>query len=105
MASGSTVGEDEDLPQTCGASGAVDRVLRFIAPATGTFRFTTVGSAYDTVLSLHAGCGVAPLVCNDDFNGLQSQVNLAMTEGQEVLVAVSGYNGRTGSFILNISQI
>jgi hypothetical protein len=107
VASGSTVGEDDDLPQTCGASGGADRVLRFIAPANGTFQFDTVGSTYDTVLSLHAGCGVTPIVCNDDFTGLglRSQVTLAMTAGQEVLVAVSGYNGQTGSWILNVSQI
>lgn len=104
VASGSTVGEDEDLAQSCGAGG-VDFVLRFTAPAAATFQFDTVGSSYDTVLSLHAMCGGVEVACNDDFSGLQSQVTYPMGAGQEVLIAVSGFSGGTGSWVLNILQL
>lgn len=105
VASGSTVGEDEDLLQSCGSSGAVDFVLQFTAPAAATFQFDTVGSSYDTVLSLHATCGGAAVACNDDFSDLQSQVTYPMVAGQAVLIAVSGFSGSTGSWVLNIVQL
>jgi hypothetical protein len=106
VASGTTVGEDEDLAQSCGAGGAVDRVLRFIAPATATFQFDTFGSNYDTVLALYSDCdALTELGCNDDTGGLQSQVNLPMTAGDQVLVDVSGFGGATGDWILNITQL
>jgi hypothetical protein len=104
VATGTTVGEDEDLAQNCGAGG-VDYVLRFIAPAAATFQFDTVGSGYDTVLSLHDMCGGVAVTCNDDFFGLQSQVSYAMAAGQQVLIAVSGYAGNTGDWTLNIVQL
>jgi hypothetical protein len=105
VASGSTVGEDEDLAQSCGAGG-VDFVLRFTAPAAATFQFDTVGSSYDTVLSLHTMCGGAEVACNDDSGGgLQSLVTYPMGAGQEVLIAVSGFSGTTGSWVLNIVQL
>jgi len=99
--SGTTVGEDEDLVQGC-AGGGVDRVIHFVAPGNGTYEFNMIGSPYDTALSLHATCGGAAITCNDDWYGLQSRVELAMTAGQEILIAVSGYAGQTGSFTLNI---
>jgi hypothetical protein len=106
VASGTTVGADEDLPQSCAAGGAVDHVLRFIAPAPATFQFDTVGSGYDTALSLHDSCAGPELVCNDDSGGgLQSQLSLGMVAGQQVLVAVSGYAGSTGNWTLNITQL
>jgi hypothetical protein len=104
VAMGTTVGQDEDLTQNCGAGG-VDYVLRFIAPAAATFQFDTVGSGYDTVLSLHDMCGGAAVTCNDDFVGLQSQVTLAMAAGQQILIAVSGFAGATGNWVLNINQL
>jgi hypothetical protein len=106
VASGTTVGQNEAMPQNCGGNGAVDFVLRFIAPAAANYQFNTTGSTYDTVLSLHDTCGGAPLTCNDDSNGtLQSTVNLAMAAGQQVLIAVSGYSGATGNWTLNIIQM
>lgn len=104
VASGSTVGEDEDLAQSCGAGG-VDFVLRFTAPAAATFQFDTAGSSYDTVLSLHAMCGGAAAACNDDNVDLTSLLTYPMGAGQEVLIAVSGYSGATGSWVLNIVQL
>jgi len=105
VATGTTVGQDEDLVQSCGGGGAVDYVIRFIAPAAATYQFDTFGSGYDTVLSLHDDCGLAAVVCNDDSGGLQSQLSYAMAAGQQILIAVSGYAGNTGNWTLDIVQL
>ncbi len=106
VATGTTVGEDEDLLQTCGGSGAVDFVLAWTAPAAGTYRFDTVDSAYDTVLSLHSACGGAATDCNDDvgFNSLRdSRIVTDVAAGELVFIAVSGFSGVTGTWVLNIN--
>ncbi|MEX1362521.1 MAG: hypothetical protein AB1Z98_05305 [Nannocystaceae bacterium] len=101
-ATGSTIGEDEDLMQSCGAGGGPDSVLRFIAPSSGNFVFDTVGSDFDTVLSIYAGCEGPELACNDDFEDLSSRVDIDLVSGQEVLVVVGGYAGSIGSWALRI---
>ena len=106
VASGSLVGEDEDLAQNCGNSGGVDRVIAWTAPAAGTYRFDTVDSDFDTVLSLHHNCGASPFLCNDDlgFNANRdSRIVTTVAAGEVVLVAVAGYGGATGNYILNIN--
>lgn len=105
VASGSTDGEDEDLAQDCGADGAVDAVVLWTAPATGSYRFDTVDSAYDTVLSLHPSCDAAPSACNDDLGfdeDRDSRIVVDVEAGEVVVVAVSGYDGGTGEWVLNI---
>ncbi|MEM6992489.1 MAG: hypothetical protein AAF721_18390 [Myxococcota bacterium] len=103
---GTTVQQDEDIGQSCGNGGAVDHLVRFIAPATGTFTIDTFGSGYDTVLAAYTSCDPdSELVCNDDAaGGQQSQISLGMMEGQDVLIAVSGFAGATGNWELNIAQ-
>jgi hypothetical protein len=105
VASGSTVGEDEDLAQSCGAGGGPDAVVTWTAPSSGTFTFDTSASAYDTVLSIHAACGSGTeLACDDDTGpGTTSQVVYAATAGVTYAIAVSGYNGATGSWVLDIN--
>lgn len=104
VAVGDTFSEDEDLQQSCAGGGAVDHVIRFIAPASGTYVFDTLGSSYDTALSIHDGCGPGTeLACNDDFDGLLSQIVIDLSAGQSVLVAVSGFAGEVGSWVLNVT--
>lgn len=102
---GNTDMEDEDIAQPCAAGGAVDRMFRFIAPATGTFVFDTFGSGYDTALSVYADCNPASvLACNDDAMGtLQSQITIDLVLGQEIVLSVSGFAGATGDWVLDIA--
>ncbi len=106
VTTGTTAGEDEDFALTCGgATGSVDRVIRFVAPATATFTFDTVGSDYDTVLAAFDSCQESSeLACNDDTTDLQSEVSVDLTAGQEIFVVVSGFNTATGAFVLNVAQ-
>ncbi|MGH7133409.1 MAG: GC-type dockerin domain-anchored protein, partial [Phycisphaerales bacterium] len=78
---------------------------RWTAPTFGTINLDTIGSNYDTVLSVWDGCGVynsasdtlaAPtqMGCNDDISGsnLASSVsNVRVKTGQTVRIKVSRY--------------
>jgi hypothetical protein len=106
----------------CGASnGTADVFYRFSTCNAGPVTMTTCGTApcsstgaYDTVLSVHSSCpsstGNFLVVCNDDASfgpcagTLQSAVTFNPVPCTTYLVRVSGYNGQTGNFALNISQ-
>ena len=103
IAGGSTVGEDEDLDQSCGGGGAVDRVVMWTAPADGMYTIETVGSDYDTVLSLYFSCDGPELLCDDDSVGTASQLTGALTAGQRVILAVSGDSGATGNWVVSVN--
>ena len=101
---GSTLGGAEDLGGSCGGSGAPTRTFLFTAPAAGTYTIDTNGSDFDTVLIARADtCNGLELACSDDFGGPTSQLTLALTAGQRVVVVVSGFAGSSGDFVLNIS--
>jgi hypothetical protein len=104
VASGDTTGADDDLAGSCGLASGPDEVVTFIAPSDGDYVFDTFGSGYDTKLSLFSDCATE-ISCNDDAVGLQSELTLAMTAGQSVLVVVDGFNGATGPWVLNIAQV
>ncbi len=106
--SGTTVGEDDDILQSCSDAGA-DYLVVFVAPVAGLYTFDLIGSSYDTVLSAHSDCSGAELGCNDDFGGNPdcgccscSQLDLNLNAGDHIIVAVTGYSGAIGDFTLNI---
>jgi hypothetical protein len=106
VASGDTTLEDNDVDGSCGDTGGNDRALTFTAPSDGFYTFDTVGSMYDTKLSLFAGCTPeTELACNDDTVGTTSEVSLLMTAGQTILVVVDGFDGATGAWTLNITLV
>ncbi len=105
VVSGSTVGEDADFTLSCGTAGAADSVVSFTAPTAGDFRFDTFGSSFDTSLAIFADCtSGSELACAEDVGAsLQSEITLSMTAGQEVFVAVSGFGGFEGDWVLNVN--
>ncbi|MBX3272375.1 MAG: hypothetical protein KF729_19100 [Sandaracinaceae bacterium] len=113
---GTTVAAGDDLapPAGCvtatGGGMSPERALRWTAPADGTYVFDTIGSSFDTVLYLRAGCDAAAmsLGCNDDLSDddLRSRVSATLTSGQEVLVVVEGFSRTSaGSFVVNINAM
>lgn len=105
---GSTSGANSDGSASCGISGSSpDAWYRYAATQDGLVDFYTLGSGYDTVLSLHDACpadGGVELACDDDSAGtLGSALALEMTAGQEVWVRVSGFAGDAGDFELSAS--
>ena len=89
--------------------------FRWTAPTFGTINLDTIGSNYDTVLSVWDGCGAynsasdtftapAQLGCSDDINSsnLASSVsNVRVKSGQTVRIKVSSY-GRGPVTISNL---
>ena len=103
---GSTVGQASFHQTSCDDEEAPATTYVYTAPTAGTYLFDTQGSSFDTVLALFAGfCGELELTCNDDtYDGL-SEVQSELDAGQTVTVVVTGFDGSSGSFQLNIQQL
>ncbi|MHC5114854.1 MAG: GEVED domain-containing protein [Planctomycetota bacterium] len=98
-------GEDEDV--------AADVWFELTAPCGGTFTASLCGSDYDTKIAVYTStCPTAPLeaiACNDDFCGVQSEVQFGGFAGTVFLLRVGGHTdaasptGAVGTGTLNIS--
>jgi hypothetical protein len=77
------------------------------APITGNYTFDTIGSGYDTYLSVFTGFDVSSLTlvaADDDGAGYPaSLINLNATAGETYQIAVEGYLSSTGPIQLNIA--
>ncbi len=102
---GTTVGSDDDLPQSCAAGGGNDHVVRFTPVLTGDYTIDTEGSAYDTALAVFASCNPSSeMGCDDDSGtGLLSSLTLPLTAGQTIYINIGAWAGNEGNFILNIT--
>ncbi len=116
VASGTVDGRGSSFATSCGSGGrGGDFALRWRAPTTGTYTFTTDGSTYDTVLEIRsvagAFCSGTSLVCNDDHGtgtstggSLWSRAQLAVVAGTEYTIVIDAFTSTpTGTWILNIS--
>jgi len=87
-------GEDEDV--------AADIWYQFIAPCGGTFTASLCGSEYDTKVGIYtAPCPIGSLeamACNDDFCGLQSEVNFGGFAGTTFLIRIGGHTSAESPF-------
>jgi hypothetical protein len=101
---GSSTGRPNDVTPSSAWSNAPDAAYTFTAPATASYTFNTFGTSFDTVLHVHDGsCAGAELACNDDApSGRQSQVTVALTAGQTVVIVVDGFATISGNYTLNI---
>lgn len=107
---GTTGGASTDGSASCG-SGTPDVWYSFVAPCSGTLAVNSCGSGYDTIVSLHSGCpGSAgnELGCDDDCDGVpcvayDSCFTASVVAGNTYLIRVSGWNGQTGDFAVNLS--
>jgi len=91
---------------TCGTAGP-DVWFAITVPTGGALTVTTSASTgtgtrlTDTVLQLYSGtCGaLTPIGCNDDTNGLYSQVPVSgLTAGATIYARVFGFASATGDF-------
>ena len=102
MVFGSTSGEQNDFAGSCGLSGvSPDYAYQYVATIGGTYVFDTFGSGYDTVLQAWDLCDGPEIICNDDAQDLQSEIQVELEAGQGVIIVVSGFNGSNGSYSLN----
>ena len=107
-ATGTNAGADyqsgEPLPSF--RSGAKNTVWwRWTAPATATFRFSTEGTSFDTVMGVYSGYTVSTLSAraeNDDSGTTRASVcSFSATAGTTYYVAVAGYNEAEGAIKLS----
>ncbi|MHB9007987.1 MAG: S8 family serine peptidase [Limisphaerales bacterium] len=109
--SGSVSGRNTDAskeanePAHAGNPGGRSIWYTWTAPANGLWAFDTVGSAFDTVLAVYTGNGVAALTLvtgNDDSSsGTSSRVSFNAVSGTAYRIAVDGRNGDSGNATLN----
>ena len=103
---GSTNGAPLVERGSCGGNGA-EAVRSFEAAADGCWRISTAGSTFDTVLYVRTDCGQADseVGCNDDSDGLQSEVEVQARAGTTYYVFVDGYNaGAQGAYALSVQR-
>jgi hypothetical protein len=93
-------GTIERRPPCDGGDPSTDLVVRWVAPRTGQYVFSTHGSAFDTVIEgLRQQCGPAdadPAICNDDYYGIRGQAEPAagvanFAEGESAFFFLGGY--------------
>lgn len=100
---GATMEAGEDSP-----CGLMDKTIWYVYPTSFQqhIKVDTFGSSFDTVLAVHQGTSLAGLGlvgCNDDSGGgLQSSLEFDTTPGLTYYFQVGGYNGATGTTVLNV---
>ncbi|MEO0601162.1 MAG: hypothetical protein AAF211_06985, partial [Myxococcota bacterium] len=89
-----------------------DTSFEFTPPANGNYRFDTVGSSFDTVLSIdEGGCGGPELACNDNTQALQSEITASLLGGTSYIIHVDAFDFYTnqnlngGVVQLNVAQL
>lgn len=108
---GTTIKATSDGETSCGnSSDSPDVWYSYTASSTGELHLDLCDADYDTVLSVHpAGCPIwDELACNDDCNGETcggrgSCLIVPVETGHTYKIRVSGYNGASGNFTLNVS--
>ena len=108
---GTTAGAEDGYSRSrCGVGGGVtveDAAYRWTAPFDGTFRFSTEGSSFDTILSVRQGsCAGREILCNDDVEegATHSALTLSLRECETVTVVIDGADATAvGAFTLRIT--
>jgi hypothetical protein len=112
-ANGTTVGASKEAgePNHAGNTGGKSAWYRWTPSSSGTVILDTVGSSFDTLLAVYAGTSVGSLSLvaqNDDIvtgSNPQSRVTFTVTAGTVYRIAVDGYNGDSGTAVLNWSEV
>lgn len=105
---GTTDGSTGTDITSCAFNDTIDVWHCWTATCTGNATFSLCGSAYDTTLAVFGSCSGPELACNDDSSvcgagSLQSHITLAVTSGTTYYIRVSGFNGLTGNYTLNVN--
>ena len=87
----------------CGGLDAPESIYSFSLGYSDTVCIDTIGSTFDTLLYVIEGCGGTEVACNDDWVGLQSQLELYAMANTTYYVFVDGYSSYSyGDYYLNI---
>lgn len=103
---GWTVGATREVgePRHAGNAGGHSVWHRWVAPSNGVVTFATSGSRFDTLLGVYTGTGVDRLVLvaqsEDGPAAPLSSVAFAASAGTPYWVAVDGFDGLAGNYVL-----
>lgn len=102
---GATCDNVNDIAHTCGGTGGPDVVYSFVPAADMQVNVSLCGSAYDTLVGVF-NSSYTEIACNDDFCGLQSEVDhVPLTGGQTYYIVVDGYTSTScGTYTLSIVE-
>jgi len=102
-----SAGSDDSTP-TCGGGSQNNSVWYSITPTENLpLRVNTLGSDYDTVLSVYSGerGSLQEIICNDDAPGaLQSSVAFDAVSGVNYHVMISSYSAGGGNLTINLRR-
>lgn len=106
-AQSSTVGRDSLRFSSCGGDGAPEQGFVWTAPHSGTFRFLTSGTDFDPVLYVRENsCDGLEIACNDDFDGLNPQIDLVLKpEDGPIFLFVDGIGFQAGNYTLEVWEL
>jgi hypothetical protein len=91
------------IHHACADVTGASSVVRWEAPSTGTWSFTTTGSDFDAALTVFGQCATA-LTCDDYRAGDgQADARVLLAEGDIVHLAIGGVDGETGTWVLNVA--
>jgi hypothetical protein len=81
----------------------------YTATQSGGLTISLCDSSYDTALAVYDGSDCPPkledmLRCNDDFCGRQSEVEFAVTAGNQYLIEIGGFGSNAGQGVMTISH-
>jgi hypothetical protein len=81
----------------------------YTATQSGGLTISLCGSSYDTTLAVYDGSNCPPKLedmirCNDDFCGRQSEVEFAVTAGNQYLIEIGGFGSNAGQGVMTISH-
>jgi len=94
-------------PNHAGNAGGASVWFQWTAPSSGTFRTSTSGSGFDTLLGIYTGGAVnalTPVASNDNESGsvTTSLATFTAVAGTTYHIAVDGKNGAAGSVRLSL---
>jgi len=103
--SGATCDNVNDIEHICGGTGAAEVVYSFVPGHDMQINLNLCASSYDTLLGVF-NSSYTEIACNDDFCGLQSQLDhVPLTGGQTYYIVVDGYTSSScGSYVLHIEE-
>ncbi len=103
---GFTRGAHNEIDPTCDiGNSAGDRQIEYTAPSAGDYVFDTVGSDFDTVLSISDTCGGTELDCSDNWLGTDAQIVHTMKQNDVVIINVDGKQDAEGDYVLNVAEL
>lgn len=108
LVTGTTAGREDGYGgASCGLGGDAieDIAFRWTAPADGTYRISTEGSAYDTLLSIRMGsCEGREIACSDDAGDdvTHSSLELDLPACRTITIVVDAKTIEVGDFRLTI---